>query len=34
MVEKQLGQMIQGMEDSPMGQLMTAMLHEMPLRSM
>lgn len=33
MMEKQIGQMIQGQEDSPTSLLMQAMLHEMPLRS-
>lgn len=33
MMEKQVGQMIQGQEDAPTSLLMRAMLHEMPLRS-
>ena len=34
MVEKQLQQMIQGKEDTPMAQLMIAIIREMPLRTM
>ena len=32
-MEKQIGKMLQGMEDTPMGWLMTAMMQEAPLRS-
>jgi len=34
MLSKQMGKMIEGQEDTPMGLLMNAMMKEMPLRSM
>jgi len=33
-LKKQMGKMVEGMEDTPMGLLMEAMVQEMPLRSM
>jgi beta-glucosidase len=33
-MKKQIGKMIQGKEDTPMGALMNAVVHEMPLRGM
>lgn len=33
-MKSQIGKMVQGKEDTPMGMLMTAIVHEMPLRGM